>query len=72
MSQDISENKSAKKLQREMSKAGQVAEKMSAQDVNASISKNSETEREKSSVRKPTGTEDREPKTFKKTKDLPL
>lgn len=55
-----------------MSKAGQLAEKMQAQDVNASLSKNSETEREKSSIRKPTGSESRDAKSYKKRKDLPL
>jgi hypothetical protein len=72
MSQDTLENKNLKKLQREMSKAGQAEEKMQTQDVNASFSKNSETEREKSSIRKPTGAQDREPKTYKKRKDIPL
>ena len=72
MSQDTLENKNMKKLQREMSKAGQTAEKMTKQDVNASFSNNSETEREKSSIRKPTGAQDREPKTYKKRKDIPL
>jgi hypothetical protein len=55
-----------------MSKAEQKAEKMESQDVNASFSNNSETEREKSSIRKPTGAQDREPKTYKKRKDIPL
>jgi hypothetical protein len=72
MSQDTPETKNMKKLQRELSKAGQEAEKMQAQDVNASFSSNSETEREKSSTRKPTGAQDREPKTYKKRKDIPL
>lgn len=70
MSQDTPENKSVKKLQREMSKAGQTAEKMRAKD--ASFGKNSETEREKSSIRKPTGAENREPKSYKRRKDIPL
>jgi hypothetical protein len=72
MSQRELENKSIKKFQREMSKAEQKAEKMESQDVNASFSNNSETEREKSSIRKPTGAQDREPKTYKKRKDIPL
>lgn len=72
MSQDTPEVKNVKKLQREMSKAGQTVEQMRAQDVNASFSKNSETEREKSSIRKPTGAEDRQPKSYKKRRDIPL
>lgn len=72
MSRDTPENKNMKKLQREMSKAGQTAEKMQTQDINASFSNNSETEREKSSIRKPTGAQDREPKTYKKRKDIPM
>jgi hypothetical protein len=72
MSQDMAETKSMKKLQRELSKAGQTAEKMQKEDVNASFSNNSETEREKSSTRKPTGAQEREPKTYKKRKDIPL
>ena len=71
MSQDIFENKSAKKLQREMSKAGQTEDKMEERDVNTSFSKNSETEREKSSIRKPTGAQDRGPKNYKKRRDIP-
>jgi hypothetical protein len=70
MSQDTPETKNMKKMQRELSKAGQEAEKMQAQDVNASFSSNSETEREKSSKRKPTGTKDREPKIYRKRKDI--
>jgi hypothetical protein len=72
MSQDVPENKSMKKLQREMSKAGQNAEKMESDDVNSSFSNNSETEREKSSIRKPTGAQDKEPKTYKNRKEIPL
>ena len=72
MSQDIPETKSMKKFQRELSKAGQTAEKMQEQDVNASFSNNSETEREKSSVRNPTGAQSKETKTYKKRKDIPL
>jgi hypothetical protein len=72
MSQDTPETKNMKKLQRELSKAGQEAEKMQAQDVNASFSSNSETEREKSSTRKPTGAHDRGPITYKKRKDIPI
>lgn len=72
MSQDTPETKNMKKLQRELSKAGQAAEKMQAQDVNASYSSNSETEREKSSKRRPTGAHEKEPKTYKKRKDIPL
>ena len=71
MSQDTFENKTGKKLQREMSKAGQMADKIKERDVNASFSKNSETEREKSSVRKPTGTGDKV-KSLKKRKEIPL
>jgi hypothetical protein len=72
MSQDTPENKNMKKLQREMSKAGHTAEKMQTQDINASFSNNSETEREKSSIRKPTGAQYSKPKTYKKRKDAPL
>jgi hypothetical protein len=71
MSQDALENKTSKKLQREMSKAGKTADKIEETDVTASFSKNSETEREKSSVREPTGTADKV-KTLKKRKDLPV
>jgi hypothetical protein len=71
MSQDEFENKTIKKFQREMSKAGQNAEKIESHDVNAFFSSNSETEREKSSKRRPTGTQDREPKNYRKKKDVP-
>jgi len=72
MSQDTAETKNTKKMQRELSKAGQMAEKMQTRDVNASFSSNSETEREKSSRRRPTGAHKREPKTYKKRKDIPI
>jgi hypothetical protein len=45
---------------------------MESNDVNTSFSKNSETEREKSSIRKPTGAQDKEPKTYKKRKEIPF
>jgi hypothetical protein len=68
MSQIEYNSKSKKKLQREMSKAGQQVKKMQSEDVNASFSDNSETEREKTSNRKPTGSNERNPKTYKRRK----
>jgi hypothetical protein len=44
-----------KKQQRERSKAGQEQEMMNSRDLNASFSKGSETEREKTPKRMPTG-----------------
>jgi hypothetical protein len=71
MSQIEYNNKSKKKLQREMSKAGQQVKKMQSEDINASFSDNSETEREKASNRRPTGSNERNPKTYKKKKEIP-
>ena len=48
-----------------MSKAGQEEEIRESRDLNASFSYGSETEREKTSVRKPTGTNEGEPKPTK-------
>jgi hypothetical protein len=71
MSQIEYNNKSKKKLQREMSKAGQEVKKMQSEDVNASFSDNSETERERTSNRKPTGSNEKNSKTYKKRKQIP-
>jgi hypothetical protein len=59
-----------KKMQREMSKARQDQQKIESQDLNA-FSDNSETEREKTSVRKPTGSDVREQKNYKRRKNVP-
>ena len=59
------------KVQREMSKPAQEEQKMESQDLNASFSDNSETEREKTSVRRPTGLDDRKPKNYKRRKSVP-
>jgi hypothetical protein len=71
MSQDDLNNKTMKKFQREMSKAGQDATKLESEDLNASFSSNSETERERSSNRRPTAGQAHETKHFKKRSEIP-
>ena len=68
---EIEVNTEVKKFQREMSKSGQEVKKMESEDPNASFSKNSETEREKTSNRKPTGSNEVNTKTYKKRKQVP-
>ena len=65
------DNKYWKKRQREMSKAGQEEQEIVSHDLNASFSRNSETEREKDFSRGATGFEDKSPKTYKKRSDVP-
>jgi len=55
-----------KKLQRQMSKAGQDARDIDSEDPGTNVSNNSETEREKTSYREPTGSNNRGKKTYKK------
>lgn len=71
MSTNKANPKYIKKIQREMSKVGQEVKKMQSEDVNASFSKNSETEREKTSNRKPTASNEINSKTYKKRKEIP-
>jgi hypothetical protein len=59
-----------KKFQREMSKAGQEIKKLESEDLNAHFSNNSESEREKTSNRKPTGTNESDTKTYKKRRQI--
>jgi hypothetical protein len=71
MSENSASTKYIKKMQREMSKVGQEVKKMQSEDVNASFSDNSETEREKTSNRKPTGSNEGNSKTYKKRREIP-
>ena len=75
MNVNMSENEAntgdEKKFQREMSKAGQEVKKLESEDPNAHFSNNSETEREKTSNRKPTGTNETDTKTYRKRKQIP-
>ena len=64
-------NKYLKKRQREMSKSGQEEQEIMSRDLNASFSHNSETEREKDFARDATGSEDNNPKTYKKRTHIP-
>ncbi|HET6727263.1 MAG TPA: hypothetical protein VFH19_04450 [Nitrososphaeraceae archaeon] len=66
MSQNEVSTKYMKRLQREMSKVGQELKEMESHDLNASFSDNSETEREKTSIRKATGFNETSPKNYKK------
>jgi hypothetical protein len=54
-----------------MSKAGQDVKKMQSEDANTHFSNNSETEIEKTSNRKPTGSNEINTKTYKKQKQVP-
>ena len=49
-----------------MSKGGQNARDVDAEDPGTNVSNNSETEREKTSYREPTGSNNRGKKTYKK------
>lgn len=71
MSENETNTAYVKKLQREMSKAGQEVKKLQFEDPNASFSDGSETEREKTSNRKPTGSNGTKQKTYKKRKQVP-
>jgi hypothetical protein len=54
---DVQTSDTMKKLEKERSKAGQEQEELVSEDVNSSFSKNSETEREKTPKRLPTGSQ---------------
>jgi hypothetical protein len=54
---DPLESKTLKKLEKERSKVGQEEEKLESRDVNSSFNENSETEREETSKRPPTGSQ---------------
>ena len=54
---DVQTSDTMKKLEKERSKAGQEQTELVSEDVNSSFSKNSETEREKTSKRLPTGSQ---------------
>ncbi len=60
-----------KKLQREMSKVRREIKEMESHDLNVSFSDNSETEREKTSIRKATGSNETSPKKYKRRKQVP-
>ena len=66
-----SDNKYLKKRQREMSKSGQEEQEIMSRDLNASFSHNSETEREKDFARDATGSQNNNPKNYKKRKNVP-
>lgn len=70
MSENDANAKNIKKMHREMSKVGQEVKKMQSEDINASLSENSETEREKTSNRKPTGSNEIKSKTYKKRNEI--
>jgi hypothetical protein len=54
---DTIESKTLKKLQKERSKVGQEEENLESRDINSSFNENSETERDKTSKRPPTGSQ---------------
>jgi hypothetical protein len=54
---DTIESKTLKKLEKERSKVGQEEENLESRDINSSFNENSETEREKTSKRPPTGSQ---------------
>jgi hypothetical protein len=54
---DTIESKTLKKLEKERSKVEQEEENLESRDINSSFNENSETERQKTSKRPPTGSQ---------------
>ncbi len=70
MSQNEVSTRYMKKLQQEMSKVGHEVKEMELHDLNAPFTENSEIEREKTSIRKATGSNETSPKNYKKRKQV--